>query len=83
MARKVYDDFFNGKQQTSNQMLCDVRNIFEKYNLISGLHSFYSKKDHYYKNILPPLSILNSQDEQELFGNLDKINFSIKSLMAA
>ena len=58
-------------------------NIFEKYNLISGLHSFYSKKDHYYKNILPPLSILNSQDEQELFGNLDKINFSIKSLMAA
>ena len=83
LARKVYDDFIEKKEQTVNQKLCDVRNIFEKYNLISGLHTFYSKKDHYYKNILPPLSILNSQDEQELFGNLDKINFSIKSLMAA
>ena len=83
LARKVYDDFQAGTEQTVNQKLCDVRNIFEKYNLISGLHTFYSKKDHYYKNILPPLSILNSQDEQELFGNLDKINFSIKSLMAA
>ena len=83
LSRKVYDDFQAGTEQTVNQKLCDVRNIFEKYNLISGLHSFYSKKDYYYKNILPPLSILNSQDEQELFGNLDKINFSIKSLMAA
>ena len=25
LARKVYDDFFNGKRQTINQKLCDVR----------------------------------------------------------
>jgi len=43
LARKVYDDFFDKKEQTVNQKLCDVRNIFEKYNLISGLHSYYSK----------------------------------------
>jgi 4-hydroxy-tetrahydrodipicolinate synthase len=83
MARKVYDDFFNGKEQTSNQMLCEVRNIFEKYNLISGLHSYYSKNDLIYKNVLPPLSILNSKEEKELIDNLEKLDFSTKPTMAA
>ena len=75
LARQVYDDFFNGKEQTINQKLCDIRNIFEKYNLISALHSFYSKKDPIYKNVLPPLSILNSADKKELTNNLEKLNF--------
>ena len=75
MARKVYDDFFNGKEQTSNQMLCEVRSIFEKYNLISALHSYYSKKDPIYRNVLPPLSILNPTDKKELTNNLEKLNF--------
>ena len=83
LARKVYDDFQAGNEQTVNQKLFDVRNIFEKYNLISGLHTYYSKKNDYYKNVLPPLSILNSKDEKELIDSLDKVNFSIKSLMAA
>ena len=75
MARKVYDDFFNKKEQTVNQKLCDVRNTFEKYNLISALHSYYSKKDPIYKNVLPPLSILNPTDKKELTNNLEKLNF--------
>ena len=75
MARKVYDDFFNKKEQTINQKLCDVRNTFEKYNLISALHSYYSKKDLIYKNVLPPLSILNPTDKKELTNNLEKLNF--------
>ena len=83
LARKVYDDFLNGNKQTVNEKLCEVRNVFEKYNLISGLHSYYSKKKQFYKNVLPPLTILNSNDEKELIDNLDKLNFSIKSLMAA
>jgi len=83
LARKVYDDFQAGNEQTVNQKLCDVRNTFEKYNLISGLHTYYSKKNNYYKNVLPPLSILNSKDEKELNDTLDKLSFSIKSLIAA
>tara|TARA_Y100000741_G_C18243549_1_gene554588 strand:- start:102 stop:986 length:885 start_codon:yes stop_codon:yes gene_type:complete len=83
LARKVYDDFFEKKEQTVNQKLCDVRNVFEKYNLISGLHTFYSKNDLIYKNVLPPLSILNSTEEKELIDNLEKLNFSIKPTMAA
>ena len=81
LARKVYDDFLNGKEQTVNQKLCDVRNTFEKYNLISGLHIYYSKNDPIYKNVLPPLSILNSKDEKELIKNLEKLNFSTKKMM--
>jgi len=83
LARKVYDDFLEKKEQTVNQKLCDVRNIFERYNLISGLHAYYSKNDDIYKNVLPPLSILNSKEEKELMDNLEKLNFSIKSVMVA
>ena len=83
LARKVYDDFFEKKEQTANQKLCDVRNTFEKYNLISGLHTFYSKNDSIYKNVLPPLSILSSKEEKELIDNLEKLNFSTRSTMAA
>ena len=83
LARKVYDDFITGNDQTVNQKLCDVRNSFEKYNLISGLHTYYSKHNQFYENVLPPLNILNSQDEKELMENLEKLNFAIKPSMAA
>ena len=56
---------------------------FLKYNLISGLHTFYMEKENIYKNLLPPLSILSNRDEKELISNLEKINFSIKSLATA
>ena len=79
LARKVYDDFLDEKKQTANDKLCDIRSIFERYNLISGLHTYYSKNDPFYKNVLPPLSILNSKDEKELIDNLKKFNFSIKN----
>jgi 4-hydroxy-tetrahydrodipicolinate synthase len=82
LARKVYDDFFDKKEQTANRKLCDVRNTFEKYNLISGLHTFFTKKNLIYKNVLPPLSILSSKEAKELIDNLEKLNFSIKSSMA-
>ena len=82
LARKVYDDFFEGNQQTVNQKLCDVRNVFENYNLISSLHAYYSKQNKHYNKVLPPLKILNSQDQKNLIENLEKLNFSIKSLMA-
>ncbi|EDZ59735.1 Dihydrodipicolinate synthetase family protein [Candidatus Pelagibacter sp. HTCC7211] len=83
LARKVYDDFIAQNEQTDNQKLCDVRISFEKYNLISGLHTYFGKYNQSYLNVLPPLNTLNSQDENELIKSLEKFNFSIKSLMAA
>jgi len=83
LARKVYDDFCDKKKPTNDQKLCDIRNVFEKYNLISSLHSFYAKTDSIYKNVLPPLSILKSQDEKDLIDQLEKLNFLTKSTMVA
>ena len=83
MSRKVFDDFHSGKEQAYNQKLCNVRSVFDKYNLISGLHTYYSKENEIYKNILPPLSILNNIDEQNLIKNLKELKFTNKSSLAA
>ena len=83
LARKVYDDFHNGAPQTVNQKLCDIRSVFEKYNLISGLHTFYKQKENIYENLLPPLRVLDDLSEKDLQENLEKYSFSINSLMAA
>ena len=83
LSRKVYDDFISGNEQTSNQKLCDVRSCFDAYNLISGLHTFYSKENKIYQNILPPLSLLNEKDEKNLMNNLKKLDFINKSSVAA
>ena len=80
LSRKVYDDLNEKKEQTANEMLCNVRNAFEKFNLISGLHSFMSDKDNIYKNVLPPISLLSEKDKQQLIEDLNKLNFSLKSL---
>jgi|TARA_B100001142_G_scaffold69851_1_gene70123 4-hydroxy-tetrahydrodipicolinate synthase len=83
LSRKVYDDFYSGKEQSHNQKLCEVRSAFDKYNLISGLHSFYSQENAIYKNILPPLSLLNKMDEKDLIDTLKELNFTYKSTLAA
>ena len=45
LARKVYDDFKNNIDQSKNEKLCNVRKVFEKFNLISSLHSYMSIYD--------------------------------------
>ena len=83
LSRKVYDDFIEKKEQTKNEMLCNVRNAFEKFNLISGLHSFMSNKDEVYKNVLPPISLLNEKDKIQLINELNKLNFTLGSFKVA
>ena len=83
LAREVYDNFFNKSSQDLNKKLCDVRTTFEKYNLISGLHSFMSEKNEIYKNVLPPLKLLSKNDKKELLLNLKKLDFNIENLEAA
>ena len=83
MSRKVYDDFYSGTKQSINQKLCEVRSVFDKYNLISGLHSYCSQENKIYKNILPPLSLLNEDDEKKLINALKDLNFTNKTSLAA
>ena len=44
LARKVFDDFENKKQQSVNEKLINGIQIFDKYPLISALHSLLSIK---------------------------------------
>ena len=71
------------KQQTANEMLCKVRGAFDQYNLISGLHSFMSDQDNSYKNVIPPVSLLNEKDKKQLLEDLGKLNFALGSLKVA
>jgi 4-hydroxy-tetrahydrodipicolinate synthase len=82
LSRKVYDDFVNGSEQKSNEKLCEVRKIFEEFNLISAIHTFMAQADSLYSNILPPLSILNDNDRKKLFERLQKIDFNISNFLA-
>ena len=75
--------FFLNNQQSSNEKLCDIRKAFDNHNLISALHTFCSKEDEIYENILPPLRLLNQDEEKELMKNLKRLNFTTKSSMAA
>tara|TARA_Y100000992_G_scaffold351_1_gene197 strand:+ start:449 stop:1315 length:867 start_codon:yes stop_codon:yes gene_type:complete len=76
LSRKVYDDFFNQKEQLYNDKLCNVRLAFEKFNLISGLHTLLSEKDNSFKNMLPPLDLLNDINKKKLLDDLKKLNFN-------
>ena len=74
---------FSGAGQSYNKKLCDIRKVFDKYNLISGLHTFFSHENKIYKNILTPLRLLNKSEEKNLMEALKNLNFKIKSSKAA
>ena len=83
LARKVFDDFVNKKEQKFNSKLIAVRETFDKYNLISALHSFMSVNDSKYKNLLPPLTLLNVTNQKELLNELALLEFIPNKNMAA
>jgi 4-hydroxy-tetrahydrodipicolinate synthase len=83
LARKVYEDFLKKNKQTQNEKLCNVRKVFDQFNLISGIHTFLSHKDSSYENLLPTLGLLNKKDKNKLIEDLDKLNFTMESLKAA
>ena len=76
LARNVYDDFCENKTQTYNEKLCNVRKVFDQFNLISGLHTFLAKKNKIYENILPPISLLDEKDKKKMLEDLKKLDFN-------
>ena len=83
LARKVFDDFESEKKSSLNNELVLARQIFDKFNLISALHSFMSIKDKHYTNLLPPLTLLSEKDLKTLVDSLKKKNFIIEKNKAA
>ena len=76
LARKVFDDFEKKQQQRVNEQLINVRQTFDKYPLISALHSFLSVQNKNYSYVLPPLTLLNSKLKKELLSKLKEIDFT-------
>ena len=79
LSRKVYEEYINGNEPKYDQKLCKVREIFEKYNLISALHSFMSQEDQIYCNVLPTISLLSKEKKIKLIDELQKIDFNINN----
>ena len=75
LARNVYENFTKKKEQNLNEKLCKIRSVFDQYNLISGLHTFFGQNDPNYHNILPPLRILNENEKNNLLNQLDTLDF--------
>ena len=75
MARQVFDDFENKKPQTMNKKLISVRETFDSFNLISGLHSFMSITNSKFKNLLPPLILLSAEKQKDLISKLEVLKF--------
>jgi len=75
LARKVFDDFENKKQQSMNEKLVNVRQTFDNYPLISALHSFMSVENKNYLYVLPPLTLLDPNLKEELLNKLKEIDF--------
>ena len=76
IARKVYDDYHNNNKQTEFKKLNLVRQVFNKFNLVSGLHTYLSHKDPIYKNVLPIVDLLPIKEEKKLFEELRKLDFN-------
>jgi len=83
LARKVFDDFEKKEKQTQNDKLIAVREVFDEYNLISALHSYMSTKDDNFKNLLPPLVLLNPKEKKNLINKLNNLKFIITNNLAA
>ena len=60
-----------------------MRKVFDKYNLISGLHTFCSDENKIFLNILKTLRLLNEMEKRDLLNNLKNLNFNPQSKKAA
>ena len=83
LARKVFDDFENKKEQSKNEQLINVRETFDQYNLISALHSYLSLRQDKYKYLLPPLVLLPEEKCKELVTKLEDLKFNPQENLAA
>ena len=57
--------------------------VFDKNNLISGLHSFMSFENKKYKVVLPPLALLSKEEEKEMMSKLKDLDFFPEKNIAA
>ena len=55
--------------------MIQVRELFDKYNLISAVHSYLGAENNLYNNLLPPLELLKEKDLKNLIKELNNLKF--------
>ncbi len=84
LAKKVFDDFHKNGDSSSNTKLKALRTVFDDTgNLISALHTLKSIEKEVYKNMLPPLEILNEEKKIKMLKKLKDLNFLLNKNIAA
>ena len=79
----VFSILFEGKSIAAELDFSGEGLVFDKNNLISGLHSFLSLTDKQFLNILPTCSLLSKHDEKTLIDKLKDLDFLGKDFKAA
>ena len=84
IAKKVFDEFCKSGKSANDKILKDLRNVFDETgNLISALHTLKSTENEIYKNMLPPLEILDEEKKKEMLKKLKDLNFLSNKNIAA
>ena len=84
LAKKVYDDFHKSRDSSEDAKLKALRTVFDETgNLISALHTLKSIENKAYKNMLPPLEILDDEKKNEMLKKLKELNFLSNKNIAA
>ncbi len=84
IAKKVFDEFCKSGKSANDKILKDLRNVFDETgNLISALHTLKSTENEIYKNMLPPLEILDEDKKKEMLKKLKDLNFLSNKNIAA
>ena len=75
-AAKLINSFDKSEGESINKKIKSVRDIFEKYPVITALKATKIKEDSNWSNIRPPLVALSDQQRFNLAKDLKDINFS-------
>ena len=84
IAKKIFNNFKKNQDCIENDKLKKIRTVFDETgNLISAVHTFKSLENNAFKNLLPPLELLNEEKKDQMLKKLKELNFINKKNQAA
>ena len=84
IAKKIFNNFKKNQDCIENDKLKKIRTVFDETgNLISAVHTFKSLENNAFKNLLPPLELLNEEKKDQMLKKLKELNFIKKKNQAA
>ena len=84
IIKKIFNNFKKNQDCIENDKLKKIRTVFDETgNLISAVHTFKSLENNAFKNLLPPLELLNEEKKDQMLKKLKELNFIKKKNQAA